>query len=412
MNKINTYISTFILIFVCIVAANANTTVFSVNDRFSDQEIETQIRQLSNDIDLIYNDEIKTIINTYISSGRKNTELILSRSQYYFPLMERIIEENNLPEELKFLSVIESGLRPSVKSRVGAVGLWQFMSGTAKEYDLKINSTVDDRKDVKKSTEAALKYLSDLYKRYDDWTLALAAYNCGPGNINKAIRKAGGSKDFWEIRKYLPKETRRYLPKLVATMYVMNHFQAYGLSDVSQKFSEYNAFGLAKIYDKTTFSHISDFSGLTVNELKKYNPSYASNFIPASSIGNNLIMPEGYLLTFLQNKQMMSSFKEVFYLKNTIVKNTEIESIAMPIERDVLSSFELNSLDLVELESSEIKIETNIAKAKSIPSFKTARKFRLRKRQSLVSWVQENKIDLSIYKAEVSERGVITLNER
>lgn len=412
MNKINTYISTVLLVCVSVIALNANAIVFSVNDRYSDHEIESQINQLSNEIDLVYNEEVKKIINTYISSGRKNTETILSRSQYYFPLMEKIIEENNLPQELKYLSVIESGLRPSVKSHVGAVGLWQFMSPTAKQYDLRIHSYVDDRKDVKKSTEAALKYLSDLYKRYDDWTLALAAYNCGPGNINKAIRKAGGKKDFWKIRKYLPKETRRYLPKLVATMYVMNHFREYGLSDVTEQFSEHNAFGLANIYTKTSFQHISEYSGLTVDELKKYNPSYSQNYIPASQSGNYLIMPEAYLLTYLQNKQLMDNFQEVFYLKNAIVRAPIVQVIEQKMERDAIASSSLDAIEAQFIDSPQTEVKAQVHALKAIPTFLSTRTFKLRKRQNLATWIEENKIDLTVYRVEVSNQGVISLNER
>ena len=385
-----------------------------MNDRFSDKEIESQIHQLSNQIDLVYNDEVKTIINTYISSGRKNTEVILSRSQYYFPLIEQIITENNLPEELKYLSVIESGLRPTVKSKVGAVGLWQFMSGTAKEYDLRIHSYIDERKDVKKSTQAALEYLTNLYRRYDDWTLALAAYNCGPGNINKAIRKAGGKKDFWEIRKYLPKETRRYLPKLVATMYVMNHFHDYGLNDKAQKFSEYSAFGVANIHNKTSFDHISEYSGLSVKEIKKHNPSYMHNYIPSSSRGNNLIMPEGYLLTYLQNMQLMDNFTGVFYLKSAIISipKATIQPEIKELKRAFIQNFTLDPAEINEIAVSEAKISSNIGNISFSPVIQPKRTHRLAKRQTLTAWLRENNIDLSIFNAEVNENGVITLVEK
>ncbi len=408
MNRINTYINTLMLALVFAFTANANTSFFSVNDKFSDQEIESQILQLSADINLVYNSEVKTLINTYISAGRKNTEVILSRSQYYFPLMEKLIEEHQLPEELKYLSVIESGLRPKVKSSVGATGLWQFMSSTAKQYNLRIHSTVDDRKDVKKSTEAAMLYLADLYDRFGDWTLALAAYNCGPGNINKAIRKSGGKKDFWEIRKYLPKETRRYLPKLIATIYVMNHFESYGLTDKSQKFSEHNAFGLAQIFSKTSFDHISKNSGLTIKELQKYNPSYSQNYIPASTNGNNLIMPETYLLTYLQNKQMMQNLKDVFYLKSAIVRMPQKFVEPIKVERESLAVELLNRIDLelLDVENPTLKVEHKPLFSYSTDIEKT---YRLRKRQTLAVFIEENKIDSSLYNISVNQEGVVRL---
>lgn len=408
MNRIFTYVSAIIIAWAFASPTMANNAVFSVNDKFSDQEIEYQISQLSSNIDLVYNKEIKNIINTYISAGRPNTEAILSRSQYYFPLMEKIIEQKQLPEELKYLSVIESGLRPKVKSRVGAVGLWQFMSSTAKYYDLRIHSSVDERKDVRKSTEAALLYLNDLYKRFGDWTLALAAYNCGPGNVNKAIRKSGGKKDYWKIRRFLPKETRRYIPKMIATMYVMNHFEDYGLNDETVKYSEHNAFGLAAIYDKTSFDHISEYSGLTVKELRKYNPSYAKNYIPASSKGNYLIMPEAYLLTFLQNKGLMSHLKDVFYMKSSIVTSPVFASSSLETKRDAfaIESIQVMGTDLLEMPELTWKVDVSITE---ILSDKLVATHRLRKRQTLTSFLEENEIDPTIYRVELSDEGVIRL---
>jgi len=396
MNRINTYLTSLLLLFSFVTQTFANEAVFSINDRYSDEEIENQILQLSSEIDVVFNSEVKKIINTYISAGRVNSEIILSRSQYYFPIMEKMIDEHQLPQEIKYLSVIESGLRPKVKSRVGAVGLWQFMSGTAKQYNLRIHSSVDDRKDVRKSTEAAMLFLNDLYERFGDWTLALAAYNCGPGNVNKAIRKSGGKKNFWEIRKYLPKETRRYLPKLIATMYVMNHFQEYGLSDKAKKFSDHNAFGVAHIYSKTSFQHISENSGLSIKELQKYNPSYSQNYIPSSSQGNNLIMPEGYLLTFLQNNQLMKNFQEVFYLKSSIIHlpvSEKIEEVT-PMLRQLV---QVESLSVQALEGSYSPSSTT---------------YRLRKRQNLASFIAENKIDDRKYRILVNEEGVVRVYEK
>ena len=413
MNKINNYILPLLLLLSFATQALAVEAVFSINDKYSDEEIENQISQLSSEIDMVFNQEVKTLINTYISAGRNNTELILSRSQYYFPIMEKLIKEHQLPEEIKYLAVIESGLRPKVKSHVGAVGLWQFMSGTAKEYDLRIMTSVDDRKDVRKSTEAAMLYLNDLYKRFGDWTLALAAYNCGPGNINKAIRKSGGKKDFWEIRKFLPKETKRYLPKLIATIYVMNHFREYGMSDVSSKFSDHSAFGVAHIFSKTSFDHISEFSGLSIKELQKYNPSYTQNYIPASTSGNNLIMPEGYLLTFLQNKQMMENLKDVFYLKNTIVYkpvSTKKEEIELNFREEVkVESLKIQLLE--ELVAPEIKIEVKQSPITVSRDLKVET-YRLRKRQSLAQFIEEKGIDTASYAISVNEEGVVHLNKK
>ncbi|MDA9774464.1 lytic transglycosylase domain-containing protein [Saprospiraceae bacterium] len=355
MNRIIIYT---VLGFFCLVnsiTANNTKSIFSINDRYSDTEIAQQISDLSSDIELKYTKEVKTLINIYISSGRPSSEAILSRSNYYFPLMESIIQKHNLPEEIKYLSVIESGLRPTVRSKAGAVGLWQFISSTAKMYDLKIGSVQDDRQDLMKSTEAAMLYLNDLYERFDDWGLAIAAYNCGPGNINKAIRRSGGKKTYWEVQKYLPRETRRYIPKLVATIYVMSYFEQYGLVNMVTNYTEHTSFGVANVYDKISFSKISELSGLSVREIKKYNTAYKHNYMPASRRGNKLILPEAYLHTFLQNRSETHNLTQVFYLKNTLftapaaiveekpvveVENTRIDVITQAISGQDFQLFE------------------------------------------------------------------------
>ncbi len=169
------------------------------------------------------------LIERYVIKYPDQVQGLLARSDYYFPLFEEIFDAYNLPQELKYLAVIESALKPKAMSRAGAGGLWQFMRGTGKLYGLRIDEHIDERSDPVKATEAAARYLSDLYDIYDDWTLALAAYNCGPGNVKKAIRKAGGKKDFWKIYNYLPKETRSYVPIFVAATYAFHYYEAHGI---------------------------------------------------------------------------------------------------------------------------------------------------------------------------------------
>lgn len=396
MNRIIIYT---VLGFFCLVnsiTANNIKSVFSINDRFSDAEVEQQIIDLSSEIDLKYTKEVKNLINVYISSGRPGSEAILSRSNYYFPLMEKIIAKHQLPEEIKYLSVIESGLRPTVRSKAGAVGLWQFISSTAKMYDLKIGSVQDDRQDLAKSTEAAMLYLNDLYERFGDWGLAIAAYNCGPGNINKAIRRSGGKKTYWEVQKYLPRETRRYLPKFVATMYVMNYFDHYGMVNTINEYTEYSSFGLADVFHKTSFAKISELSGLSVREIKKFNTAYKHNYIPASSRGNSLIMPEAYLHTFLQNLSLTHQLKEVFYLKNTLFtlpqKDVLILSDVIAID-NTRNSVATELISIPELVTVDQTIELEFRgqlKAISINDESVSTIFKLKKRQSLDEFIGNN----------------------
>lgn len=415
MNKIITYyLSAFLCFFVSVSFSYGNTNN-SIDVHFNDSELERQILGLSSNFDIKYNAEIKSIINTYITVGKSNSEAILSRSNYYFPIMENIISKHNMPEEIKYLAVIESGLRPTVKSRVGAVGLWQFMSSTAKFYDLRIASSHDERKEVTRSTEAALRYLNDLYERFGDWNLALAAYNCGPGNVNKAIRKAGGKKSYWEIRNYLPRETRRYLPKFIATMYVMNYFNQLGLELNAKDYTEHKAFGIAYLTDKTTFQEVSELSGLNISDIKKYNPSYTHNYIPASTKGNSLILPEVHLLTYLKNLGKMDQLHHVFYLKSALFSTPSelvIDESVMAVESTSVSSAEILGLNIIEpfeLENKELSFQLNTTGYSYSPAHQK-KIFRLRKRQTINDLIEIENIKRSDIES-VSEDGLVVVRD-
>ena len=180
-------------------------------------------------IDLSYNKVVRNFIQMYTEKKRDQVEMMLGMSEYYFPIFEEILDKYNLPLELKYLPIIESALNPMAMSKAGANGLWQFMYGTAKNMKLEITSFVDERRDPHRSSEAAAQYLKQLYDTYGDWQLAIAAYNCGPGNVNKAIRRAGGKTNYWEIYYRLPRETRGYVPAFIAASYVMNYYKEHML---------------------------------------------------------------------------------------------------------------------------------------------------------------------------------------
>ena len=206
---------------------------FGINDTlipdFPDSVYIARLSQLPSVIDMSYNRLVKNYINVYTIKRREQVGNMLAVSEYYFPMFEAVFDLYDVPYELKYLAVIESAMNPRAVSRAGAVGTWQFMYGTAKMYGLRINSLVDERRDPLKSTHAAAKFLKNLHELYGDWTLALAAYNCGPGNVNKAIRRSGGKKDFWEIYYYLPRETRGYVPAFIAAAYTMNYYREHNL---------------------------------------------------------------------------------------------------------------------------------------------------------------------------------------
>jgi membrane-bound lytic murein transglycosylase D len=226
-----------------------------------------------------YNPSLESVIKSFLTRKRDMMERMLTISQFYFPLFEQQLDNNDIPLEMKYLSIVESALNPKARSRVGATGLWQFMYGTGKEMKLNINSYVDERSDPIKSTEAACNYLNRLYRIYEDWDLALAAYNSGPGNVNKAIRRSGGQRNYWNIRRNLPRETAGYVPAFQATMYIFEYAEEHGLKT---KRAERAYFETDTIHVKSliTFDQISELTGIDKEEIKILNPSYKLDVIP------------------------------------------------------------------------------------------------------------------------------------
>lgn len=233
---------------------------------------------LQKDIPLNYNEKVHGFINYFLIRDREHTRNVLRKKEIYFPLFEQKLKENNMPEELKYLSVIESALVPHAVSRARAVGLWQFMSYTGRHVGLKIDWYIDERMDPEKSTEAACKYLSQLYTIFGDWELALAAYNTGPGNVRRAIRKSGGKKTFWEIYPFLPRETRAYVPQYVAMVYALNHAPEHNLFIDSRE--ELLSHDTLKV---NGYLHLETFAKLTnscLDDYRKLNPSVLHDVLP------------------------------------------------------------------------------------------------------------------------------------
>jgi membrane-bound lytic murein transglycosylase D len=266
---------------------------------------------------IVYNGYIKGYINLYAKRRRKTTAKMLGLAPVYFPIFEENLDKYNMPLELKYLPVIESALNPKAKSRVGAGGLWQFMYRTGKMFDLEVTSYYDERSDVYKSTDAACQYLKSLHKMYDDWNLALAAYNCGPGNVNKAIRRSGGKRTYWEIRNYLPRETRGYVPAFLAVNYVMAYASEHNIYPKTPDISCFKV-DTVTLSDHLSFVQISEALDLPIEYIEFLNPTYKQNFIPNTGEANTLCLPVEKMGDFLMNEQTIYSLKTAQDKKDSI----------------------------------------------------------------------------------------------
>ena len=244
----------------------------------SPELIADRLSCLQQRVPLTYNDKTHAFINYFVVKDREYTKMVMRRKDLYFPLFEKYFEKYNLPDELKYLSVIESGLNPKAVSRARAVGLWQFMSGTGKYLNLKSDWYLDDRMDPEKSTEAACKYLSQLYSMFHNWELALAAYNSGPGTVRKAIRRSGYKKSFWEVYPFLPRETRAYVPQYVAIIYAMNYAAEHNIVEPARE--ELLTNDTLQVKKFLHFETFANLTGTCVEDLQKLNPSVLRNVIP------------------------------------------------------------------------------------------------------------------------------------
>lgn len=226
-----------------------------------------------------YNPELESVIKNFLKNKRKFLERTILKSEYYFPLFERELDNNDIPLEIKYLAIIESALNPRAKSWVGATGIWQFMYNTGKMYGLEVSSYIDERSDPVKSTKAACKYLARLYGIFGDWDLALAAYNSGPGNVSKAIRRSGGYQNYWNLRPFLPRETAGYVPSFLAMMYIFEYADAHGLH-VQRPEVAYFETDTVHVKRSVSFDQVSELVGVDVDQIQFLNPAYKLDIVP------------------------------------------------------------------------------------------------------------------------------------
>ncbi|WP_114749197.1 lytic transglycosylase domain-containing protein [Pleomorphovibrio marinus] len=267
---------------------------------FTYSEIEARVKKMETDMPFELNETIFSFIDYFVVRNRTYTKMMLARRDQYFPLFEEALRSHNMPEDIKFLAIVESGLNPKARSRVGAMGLWQFMPGTGREYQLYTNQDIDDRMDPEMSTEAAMRFLKNLYRRFGDWELALAAYNCGPGNVNKAIRRSGGKKNFWEIYRFLPRETRSYIPQFQAIMYVLRHPEYHNFILEEDAYPiHYEKIAWEAELDLEKLVEVTD---ICLEDLQMLNPALLSNKAPANRKNKEIRIPS-YNFDYLVENQ-------------------------------------------------------------------------------------------------------------
>ena len=261
-------------------------------------------------LDISYNSVVEDLINNYLKKSRSSFNKLINRSKYYFPLFEEVFDKTEIPIEIKYLAVVESALNPNAKSRAGASGLWQFMFSTGKLFNLEVNSYVDDRFNPVKSTNAAAQYLQRLYGIFGDWNLSLAAYNAGPGNVTKAIRRSGGYTNYWNIRPFLPTETANYIPKLIATLYIFEYADEHGFKP-SKLHTSITQTDTVKIKSMVHFDHIKEILNVDIEMIRFYNPSYKLDIIPVFEGKESVLrLPSHIIGTFISNEDEIYSYSK------------------------------------------------------------------------------------------------------
>jgi membrane-bound lytic murein transglycosylase D len=256
---------------------------------FTYDQVNERIKAMNNAMPFELNDRIFSFIQYFTVRNRDYTKMVLARKEKFFPLFEETMLKHDMPTEIQYLAIVESGLDPQIRSRVGAMGLWQFMPATGRMYGMQVNADVDDRMDPELATDAAAKYLKSLYRMFGDWEVAMAAYNCGPGNVRKAIRRSGGKKTFWEIYNYLPRETRSYVPQVQAFLYILNHLDEHNFSLEEPTYPiEYEKFRFERAL---SLEKLSELTNICLEDLEELNPSVKNRKIPESNRNMEVKIP-------------------------------------------------------------------------------------------------------------------------
>ena len=300
------------------ISMGENCKMTSVNPIVSDSIYMDRLSRIPSIIEMPYNEAVRKFIDMYASRLRNKVSFMLAAANFYMPIFEEALDAYGLPLELRYLPIIESALNPSAVSRAGASGLWQFMIGTGKIYGLESNSLVDERRDPIKATWAAARYLKEMYDIYGDWNLVIAAYNCGPGTINKAIRRANGETDYWKIYNYLPKETRGYVPAFIAANYVMTYYCDHNICPMETNIPA--STDTVQVNKNLHFEQIADLCNVPLDQIKSLNPQYKKQMIPGDSKPYTLRLPIDAISTFIDKQDTIYAHRadELFRNRKTV----------------------------------------------------------------------------------------------
>lgn len=298
---------------------NTDCNMPDVNPVYSKEVYKERLARIPSVIELPYNDVVQKFIDRYSGRLRRSVSIMLGAQNFYMPTFEEALESYGLPLELKYLPVIESALNPNAVSHVGATGLWQFMLTTGKQYGLEINSLVDERRDPVRASYAAAHYLRDLYKIFGDWNLVIAAYNCGPENINKAIHRSNGATDYWQIYPYLPKETRGYVPAFIAANYIMNYYCDHNICPMQANLP--GKTDTVVVSRDVHFEQVAQVLGMDIDQIKQLNPQYRRNIVNGSTRPMALRLPATLVGKFIDNEDSIYAYRPDVLL----AKRTEVE---------------------------------------------------------------------------------------
>lgn len=304
------------------ISIDENCKMLPEDPKVSDSIYIDRLSRIPTIIEMPFNEVVKKYIEAYTGRLRNKVSFMLGAANFYMPMFEEALEAYDLPLELKYLPVIESALNPKAQSRARATGLWQFMLRTGKIYGLETNSLVEERFDPQKSTWAAARYLKELFNIYKDWNLVLAAYNSGPGNVNKAIRRAGGSTDYWDIYPFLPRETRGYVPGFIAVNYVMTYYCEHGICPMESQLPAVS--DTVHINKDLHLQQVASVCNIDIEQLRSLNPQFKKDIIPGKSRTYTLRLPNNTVNTFIEREDSIYAFEAKKYLnkRSTVAVNT------------------------------------------------------------------------------------------